>query len=47
MVAILFWPQCVDLFLKVTWIYVNIGSDIGLLPDGTEPLPESMMTYHQ
>ena len=26
---------------------VNIGSGNGLLPDGTKPLPESMMTYHQ
>ena len=26
---------------------VNIGSDIGLLPDGTKPLPETMLTNHQ
>ena len=29
-----------------TKIWVNIGSDYGLLPDGTKPLPESMLTYH-
>ena len=27
--------------------WVNIGSDNGLLPDGTKPLPESTLTYHQ
>ena len=26
---------------------VNIGSDNGLLPDGTKPLPEPIMTNHQ
>ena len=26
---------------------VNIGSGNGLLPDGTKPLPELMLTYHQ
>ena len=31
----------------VTYIWVNIGSGIGLLPKGTEPLPEQMLTYHQ
>ena len=30
-----------------TEIWVNIGSGNGLLPDGTKPLPESMLTYHQ
>ena len=30
-----------------TWIYVNIGSGDGLLPDGTKPLPEPMLTYRQ
>ena len=25
----------------------NIGSGNGLLPDGTKPLPEPMLTYHQ
>ena len=28
-----------------TEIWVNIGSDNGLLPDGTKPLPEPMLTY--
>ena len=27
--------------------WVNIGSDNGLLPDGTKPLPEPMSTYHK
>ena len=27
-------------------IWVNIGSDNGLLPDGAKPLPESMLTTH-
>ena len=28
-------------------IYVNIGRPgNGLLPDGTKPLPEQMLTYH-
>ena len=31
----------------VTQIWVNIGSGNGLLPDGTKPLPEPMLTYHQ
>ena len=26
---------------------VNTGSGNGLLPDGTKPLPEPMLTYHQ
>ena len=30
-----------------SWIWVNIGSGNGLLPDGTKPLPEPMLTYHQ
>ena len=29
-----------------TEILVNIGSVNGLLPDGTKPLPEPMLTYH-
>ena len=33
--------------LKVTWIWVNISSGNGLLPDGTKPLPEPMLTCHQ
>ena len=28
-------------------IWVNTGSGNGLLPDGTKPLPEPMLTYHQ
>ena len=28
-------------------ISVNIGSGDGLLPDGTKPLPEPMLTYHK
>ena len=31
----------------VTKIQVNIGSGNGLLPDGTKPLPEPMLTNHQ
>ena len=31
----------------VTQIWVNIGSDNGLVPDGTKPLPEPMLTNHQ
>ena len=27
--------------------WVNIGSGNGLLPDGTKPLPEPMLTYGQ
>ena len=30
-----------------TSIYVNTGSCNGLLPDGTKPLPEPVLTYHQ
>ena len=30
-----------------TEIWVNIGSGNGLLPDGTKPLPEAMLTSHQ
>ena len=30
-----------------TWIWVNIGSGNGLLPDGTKQLPEPMLTDHQ
>ena len=31
----------------VSWILVNIGSGNDLLPDGTKPLPEPMLTYDQ
>ena len=30
-----------------TQIWVNIGSDDGLLPDGHKPLPEPKLTIHQ
>ena len=30
-----------------TLIWVNIGSGNGLLPDGTKPLPEPILTDHQ
>ena len=30
----------------VTQIQVNIGSGNGLLPDGTKPLPEPLLTDH-
>ena len=30
-----------------TEIRINIGSGNGLLPDGTKPLPEPMLTYRK
>ena len=30
-----------------TKIWVKIGSDNGLLPDGTKPLPEQTLIYYQ
>ena len=30
-----------------TEIWVSIGSGNGLLPDGTKPLPEPMLTYYK
>ena len=30
-----------------TQIWINFGSGNGLLPDGTKPLPEPLLTYHQ
>ena len=30
-----------------SWNLVNIVSGNGLLPDGTKPLHETMLTYHQ
>ena len=30
-----------------TGILVNLGPGNGLLPDGTKPLPEPMLIYHQ
>ena len=35
-----------DIYMA-TEIWVNIGSGNGLVPDGTKPLPEPMLTYHQ
>ena len=31
----------------ITDLFVNTGSGNGLLPDGTKPLPEPMLTYCQ
>ena len=31
----------------MTLIWVNIGSGNGLLPDGTKPFPDSVLTYHE
>ena len=31
----------------MTYIWVNIGSGKCLLPDGTKPFSEPMLTYHQ
>ena len=41
------WTHCdpVTPYGDMTW--VNKGSDNGLLPDGTKPLPEPMLIYHQ
>ena len=33
--------------MVATKIWVNIGSGNGLLPDGTKPLPEPMLTDHK
>ena len=40
----LLWPSD-----TITWqgTWVNISSGNGLLPDGTKPLPEPMLTYRQ
>ena len=45
MSAILFRPYLTRCGLEMQ--YVNIGSGNGLLPDGTKPLPEPVLTYHQ
>ena len=37
------WPS--DAIWQQIW--VNTGSGNGLLPDGTKPLPKSMLTHHQ
>ena len=53
MAAILSRPQYVKPYnlthcaLGATQIWVNIGWGNGLLPDGTKPLPEPMLTYRQ
>ena len=39
-----FWPSDA---IWLTYIWVNIDSGNGLLPDGTKPLPEPMLTIHQ
>ena len=40
--------QSPDYWGLVTLYGVNVGSDNGLLPDGTKPLPElSLLTYYQ
>ena len=31
----------------VSWALVDIGSGHGLFPDGTKPLSELILTYHQ
>ena len=31
----------------VTYIWINIGSGHGLLPNGTKPQPDTMLIYHQ
>ena len=33
------------LLIVTKWRHVNIGPGNGLVPDGTKPLPESMLTY--
>ena len=38
------WPNNT---ITMTLVFVNTGSGNGLLPDGTKPLPEPMLTYHQ
>ena len=52
MAAILCELQCY--VLRNSWsryvasdIWLNTASGNGLLPDGTEPLPEPMLTNHQ
>ena len=39
--------HCGLVMTLATLIWVNIGSGNGLLPDGTKPLPEPMLMYHQ
>ena len=53
MVAILSQTQCDNQLIVAKWrhmateVWVNIGSGNGLMPDGTKPLPEPMLNYHQ
>ena len=47
-----FWDYTFKLIVAwwqqmATEIWVNIGSGNGLLPDGTKPLPEPVLTDHQ
>ena len=49
--VIQFWNEATDQFTipntisnLATWIWVNISSGNGLLPDGTKPLPKPMLT---
>ena len=39
--------QLTHCYHMVSWILVNIGSGNGLLPEGTKPLPEPVMSYCQ
>ena len=39
--------QCLMTPYIATGIWVNIGSDHGLLPDSIKPLPEPILTIHQ
>ena len=38
------WP--IDAIWQAKWIWVNIRSGNGLLPDGTKPLSKPMMTFY-
>ena len=46
-VLMLTWPILFRWPGSSSLIYVDIGSGNGLLPDGTKPLPEPMLMYHQ
>ena len=45
MAAILFWPQRFNSLRSNDAIWVNIDWGDGLLPDGTKPLPELILTH--
>ena len=47
MAAVLSQLQSVNSLRPSDAIWINIGSGNGLLPDGTKPLPEPMLTLHQ